>query len=167
MLLPPLILLSFLAALGFALMQVEVQVMGLQPWAVALPVTWRVEQHWALDWFCAGRPLTAYHAWLAGFLALAVHLPPALLGAWTLTLEARVLGSLLLTWLARDVWWFAMHAGGGSSVLEPARAPWIRHWFLGMPTDWWLLAAVGGALLWWSYRLHIATTTKPVASGET
>ncbi|HEX3134798.1 MAG TPA: hypothetical protein VHX44_14625, partial [Planctomycetota bacterium] len=75
-----------------------------------------------------------------------VHLPLALLGAWTLKLEARVIGSLLLLWLARDVWWFALSPGYGLTAVTPERATWIKHWFCYLPTDWWLLLAVGCGL---------------------
>jgi hypothetical protein len=95
-----------------------------------------------------------------------VHLPLALLGAWTLKLEARVLGALLLLWLAREVWWFALSPAHGLAAVTPARATWIKHWFLGLPTDWWLLLAVGVALVWWSYRLYVRAGTTPVVTGE-
>jgi len=166
MLQPALVLMGTLALLGFLLGMVEVQVMGVHGWAAALPTAWRIENHWALDWFAAGRPLTAYHAWLAGFLIAMVHLPLALLGAWTLKLEGRVLGSLLLLWLARDVWWFVLSPTYGVNAVTPERATWIKHWFLHLPTDWWLLLGVGCGLVWWSYRLHVRSTTRPVATEE-
>ena len=160
-----LILTGTIALLGFLLAMVEIQVMGIHGWAAGLPTAWRIESHWALDWFAAGRPLTSYHAWLMGFLLAMVHLPLALLGAWTMKLEARVLGCLLLLWLARDVWWFALNPAYGFAALTPERATWIRHWFLFLPTDWWLLAGLGAALIWWSYRLHVHPA-RPVVMEE-
>jgi hypothetical protein len=166
MLLPALLLTGTVALLGFLLAMVEIQAMGMHGWAAGLPTTWRIDSHWALDWFAAGRPLTAYHAWLGGFLIAMVHLPLALLGAWTVKLEARVLGALLLLWLARDVWWFALNPAYGLAAVTPERATWIKHWFLRLPTDWWLLLALGSALVWWSYRLYVRSGTRPVETEE-
>jgi hypothetical protein len=162
---PVFILSGTIALLGFVLAMVEIQTTGIHGWAASLPTTWRVESHAVLDWCLAGRPLTAWHAWLLGFLFIMVHLPVALLGAWNLKLEARALGTFVLLWLARDVWWFVLNPNG-LAMLTPERATWIKHWFLKLPADWWLHGAVGGLLLWWSFRLYVKTTTKPVETEE-
>jgi hypothetical protein len=166
MLMPAVLLTGTVVLIAFLLAMVEIQVMGIHGWAAGLPTTWRIEHHWALDWFAAGRPLTAYHAWLGGFLIAMIHLPMAVLGAWTVKLEARVLGCLLWLWLARDVWWFALNPAYGLSAVTPERATWIKIWFLYLPSDWWLLFILGSALLWWSFRLHVRTKTRPVEIEE-
>lgn len=163
---PPVFILSgTIALLGFVLAMVEIQSTGIHGWAASLPTTWRIEAHPVLDWCLAGRPLTAWHAWLLGFLFIMVHLPAALLGAWSLKLEARALGTFLLLWLARDVWWFVLNPGG-LAMLSPERATWIKHWVLNVPTDWCLHAGLGGLLLWWSFRLYVNATTRPVETEE-
>jgi hypothetical protein len=166
MLMPAVLLTGTVALVAFLLAMVEIQVMGIHGWAAGLPTTWRIERHWALDWFAAGRPLTAYHAWLGGFLIAVLHLPMAVLGAWTVKLEARVLGCLLWLWLARDIWWFALNPAYGLSAVTPERATWIKIWFLYLPSDWWWLFILGSALLWWSFRLHVRTKTRPVEIEE-
>ena len=163
---PALILSGTIALLGFVLAMVEIQAMGIHGWAASLPTTWRIESHALLDWCCAGRPFTAWHAWLLGFLVIVVHLPAALLGAWSAKLEARALGTLALLWVARDVWWFALNPASGFSALTPERATWIKHWFLHLPADWWIYTTLGGLLLWWSFRLHVRAGTTPVVTEE-
>lgn len=159
------ILVGAIALIGFVLAMVEVQSTGIHGWAASLPTTWRIEAHPLLDWCLAGRPLTAWHAWLLVLLVILVHLPAVLLGGWSLQLEARALGTFLLVWVGRDVWWFVLNPGG-LALLTPERATWIKHWLLLLPADWWLHGILGALLVWWSYRLHLRTTTAPVVTEE-
>src|SRR5262249_35472758 len=82
----------YLALLALFFAQVEIQVEGASGWAASLP-TWRIEQHWLLDWFWGGRPMTGYHAWVFSFMALAFHLPAVLLQRWSWRIELRILGA--------------------------------------------------------------------------
>jgi hypothetical protein len=84
------LLLWVIVLAGFFAM-VEIQIEGGQGWAAGLP-TWRIEQHWLLDLFWGGRPMTGYHAWIFSFMFLAFHLPLAMLGRFSWRLEARCLG---------------------------------------------------------------------------
>ena len=80
-----LVVLSLLAAV-FA--QVEIQIEGATGWAANLP-TWRVENHWLLDYFWGGRPLTGYHVWVFLFMALVFHFAFFLHGRHSFRLEFR------------------------------------------------------------------------------
>ena len=76
-------------ALFFA--NVEIQIEGPNGWASALPVTFRIEEHWLLDIFWGGRPLTGYHAWVFSFMALAFHLPLVWSFRWSLKLDLLII----------------------------------------------------------------------------
>ncbi len=52
---------GWVCLLAFFFAEVEIQIKGAQGWAAGLP-TWRIEQHWLLDIFWGGRPMTGYHA---------------------------------------------------------------------------------------------------------
>src|SRR5438093_13725998 len=80
--------LLYIALLALFFAQVEIQIEGPTGWAANLP-TWRVEQYWWLDWFWGGRPLTGYHLWVFSFMALAFHLPIALLQRCTCPIVQR------------------------------------------------------------------------------
>jgi hypothetical protein len=95
-----------------------------------------------------------------------VHFPIALLGGWTLQLEARALGSFFCLWTVRDMWWFIANPAMGWSSISPERAPWIKQWLLGFPSDWWLLSILGLGLIGWSYFLHVRAGTTPVEFEE-
>ena len=139
-----------LLALLFA--QVEIQIEGPDGWATGLP-TWRIEEGGPLQQlFWGGRPLTGYHVWVFSFMAAVFHLPLLLTGRFSLRLEARVLGSLMLFWILEDFLWFVLNPAFGLARLTPDHVPWHRHWVLGMPTDYPLFLAVGSVLLWVSFR---------------
>jgi hypothetical protein len=137
-----------LLALFFA--QVEIQVEGASGWAASLP-TWRIEQHWLLDWFWGGRPMTGYHAWVFSFMALAFHLPAVLLQRWSWRIELRILGALALFWIVEDWLWFVMNPAFGLARFAPQFVPWHRNWLGPMPADYWTFGTVGLLLLLWSF----------------
>jgi len=130
---------------------VEIQIEGSQGWAAGLP-TWRIEQHWLLDLFWGGRPMTGYHAWVFPFMLLAFHLPPMMLSIWSWRLEARCLGSAMLFWVVEDGCWFALNPAYGLASLTPERVIWHKHWWLGWPSDYYLFGLSGLLLIGLSYR---------------
>jgi len=130
---------------------VEIQIEGAQGWAAGLP-TWRIENHWLLDLCYSGRPLTGYHLWVFSFMALVFHLPMVMAGRPTWRLEARVLGCLMGFWIVEDFLWFVLNPAFGVAKFVPGKVPWHKHWFCGFPTDYWLFAAIGAALVAWSFR---------------
>lgn len=141
-----------IAVLGFFFANVEIQIEGDKGWAVGLPVTFRVESHWALDIFWGGRPMTGYHAWVFPFIILFCHLPLVFAGRWSWRLEARALACAMLFWIIEDALWFVCNPAFGWASLKPgAQVWWHKHWFLGLPTDYWTFSAVGLALMWWSF----------------
>ena len=77
-----LLLIFWVVLLGFFFAQVEIQIEGAAGWAANLP-TWRIEQHWLLDIFWGGRPLTGYHAWVFSFIALFFHFPSIFMQQWS------------------------------------------------------------------------------------
>lgn len=141
-LLPTFGLLAYIALLGFFFAQVEIQIEGAAGWAANLP-TWRIEQHWLLDIFWGGRPMTGYHAWVFSFMALAFHLPAVLGNRWSGLLELRILGSLALFWIIEDYLWFVCNPAFGIERFFPEFVPWHKHWLLGMPTDYLTMGGLG------------------------
>ena len=138
----------FLPAFFFA--NVEIQIEGAHGWAASLP-TWRIEKHQLLDIFWGGRPMTGYHASIFSFMFLVFHLPQVLLNSFSLRVEARCLGCLMLFWITEDFLWFVMNPAFGIARFSPAFVPWHKQWLLGMPTDYLVFTFVGGALLAWSF----------------
>ncbi len=137
--------LLWILLLAFVFAQVEVQIEGAAGWAAALP-TWRIEQHWLLDIAWGGRPLTGYHVWVFSFMALVFHLPVFFASSWDWRHESRVLGGLMVFWIAEDFLWFVLNPAFGIAKFDPACVPWHKHWLLGMPTDY-LTFSVAGLLL--------------------
>jgi hypothetical protein len=166
----PLLLLG-VAVLALFFANVEIQIEGAHGWAASLPVTFRIDHHWLLDWFWGGRPMTGYHAWVFPFVILFFHLPMLMVARWTPRLEARALGCAMLFWIIEDALWFVMNPAFGWAGLrpgapgEPACAWWHVHWFLGLPADYWTFTAVGGGLLWWSFAAPRAVEPAPGRTG--
>jgi len=146
-----LLLLMWVALLGFFFAQVEIQIEGAAGWAANLP-TWRIEQHWLLEIFWGGRPMTGYHAWVFPFIALFFHLPLFFMGQWSWRLEARVIACIMLFWLVEDFLWFVCNPAYGLAHFDPAHIAWHKHWLLSAPTDYWVAMLATVALLWVSYR---------------
>ncbi|MCB9688951.1 MAG: hypothetical protein H6735_28170 [Alphaproteobacteria bacterium] len=148
----PLALLVWVVLLAFFFANVEVQIEGANGWASALPVTFRVDQHWLLDLFWGGRPLTGYHAWVFSFVALTFHLPLVWEGRWSWRAQARALALISGFWIVEDALWFVLNPAYGWAALTPANVPWHVHWFLGLPTDYWTFGFGALALYaasWW------------------
>lgn len=145
------LLLSWVALLGFFFAQAEIQIEGAAGWAANLP-TWRIERHWLLDIFWGGRAMTGYHAWIFPFMALMFHLPLFFTGQWSWRLEARTIACLMLFWLIEDFLWFILNPAYGLAQFSPAYIPWHIHWLWFAPTDYWMSLFIGGLLLWFSYR---------------
>jgi len=142
--------LLYIALLALFFAQVEIQIEGPTGWAANLP-TWRVEQYWWLDWFWGGRPLTGYHLWVFSFMALAFHLPIALLQRWSWHIELRILGALALFWIIEDWLWFVMNPAYGLVRFSPRFVPWHKSWIGPMPTDYWMFGSIGVVLLMLSF----------------
>jgi hypothetical protein len=150
--LPIAALLIGVLALAYCFANVEVQIEGADGWAAKLPVTFRVEQHWLLDLLWGGRPMTGYHAWVFGFMALVFHLPLLLTWQWSVRLEARVVGCVMLFWIVEDFLWFVVNPAYGITPLVTRQVAWHRHYFLFLPADYWTFTITAAALLWYSFR---------------
>ena len=144
------ILIIWVALLGFFFAMTEIQIEGPHGWASSLP-TWRIENHPLLDIFWGGRAMTGYHAWVFTFMFLVFHLPHAVLGSFSLRIEARCLGSLMFFWIIEDFLWFVCNPAFGIARFAPQSIPWHKHWILGMPTDYLVFVLVGAVLLAWSF----------------
>jgi hypothetical protein len=147
----PWLLLAWVALLALFFAQVEIQIEGAAGWAAGLP-TWRIEQHWLLDIFWGGRPMTGYHAWVFPFVALAFHLPVFVAGRWSWRLEMRIVAAVMLFWVIEDALWFVLNPAFGVAKLAPAHVPWHKHWWGPLPLDYWVSGAIGLVLLFASYR---------------
>ena len=144
------LLICWVALLGLFFAMTEIQIEGANGWACSLP-TWRIEKHWLLDIFWGGRPMTGYHAWVFSFMFLAFHLPHAINGSFSLRLEVRCVGALMIFWIIEDFLWFVLNPCFGLARFAPQFVPWHKHWLLGMPTDYLVFTAIGLFLLAWSY----------------
>lgn len=129
---------------------VEIQIEGAAGWAANLP-TWRIEKHWLLDIFWGGRAMTGYHAWVFPFIGVMLHMGFVLLGTWSWRLEARALAATMLFWIIEDALWFILNPAYGWFGLTPERVPWHKHWFLGVPLDYWTFTSTALVALAWSY----------------
>jgi hypothetical protein len=147
----PWLLLGWVLLVSFFFAQVEVQIEGSQGWAAGLP-TWRIENHPLLDIFWGGRPMTGYHAWVFSFMALVFHLPVFMAGQWSLKFEARILGSIMVFWIAEDFLWFLLNPAFGWKKFSPAFIPWHKQWLGAIPLDYVTFTAIGALLLWFSFR---------------
>ena len=146
-----LLTLAWVLLLGFFFAEVEIQIEGAAGWAANLP-TWRIERHWLLDVFWGGRAMTGYHAWVFPFVALFFHFPLVILGRWTARLESRILGCIMVFWIAEDFLWFVLNPAYGISRFDPVQVPWHKHWLGAAPVDYWVSLALGSILLWFSWR---------------
>ena len=126
------------------------QIEGAAGWAAGLP-TWRIRDATILRAFFGGREITGYHVFVFSFMAAVFHLPLFLNLRWSWRLEARVLGSLSIFWIAEDILWFVMNPAFGLARLTPAHVPGHPHWLIGVPVDYLVAPLVGLFLLGWSY----------------
>ena len=142
---------GWVVLLGFFFAQTEIQIEGAGGWAVNLP-TWRIEEHWLLDIFWGGRPMTGYHAWVFPFIALFFHFPFFFMQQWSLRTEARALACIMLFWLVEDFLWFVLNPAFGLAQFSPAHIPWHKHWLWLAPTDYWVFLVSASVLFWFSYQ---------------
>lgn len=143
--------LAWVVLLGFFFGMTEIQIEGSAGWAANLP-TWRIEKHWLLDIFWGGRAMTGYHAWIFPFIALFFHFPFFFMQQWSLRLEARAIGCIMLFWVSEDFLWFVFNPAYGLANFDPGHIAWHIHWFWFAPTDYWVSLTVAAALLTYSYR---------------
>jgi hypothetical protein len=143
-------LLLWVCLLGLMFAQVEIQIEGPAGWAANLP-TWRLDGSW-LNGFWGGKTITGYHVWVFSFMALMFHLPLFVAGTWSLRLEARILGCIMVFWIVEDFLWFVLNPAFGPDLFNPISVPWHKHWVVGMPVDYVLSLAIGFVLLVLSYR---------------
>ena len=143
-------LLVWVLFLAWLFAQAEIQIEGARGGAAGLP-TWRVQDAPLLRAFFGGREITGYHVFVFSFMAAVFHLPLFLTLRWSWRLEARVLGSLSVFWLAEDFLWFVLNPAYGLARLTPAQVPWHPHWMLGVPVDYLVYPLVAVVLLGWSY----------------
>lgn len=135
--------------LAFFFSHVEIQIEGAAGWAANLP-TWRIPPNWWLDVFWGGRPMTGYHAWTFSFAALFFHFPFFFAGGWSWRAEARVLGCVMLFWIAEDFMWFAFNPAFGLARFAPQYISWHIHWWGPAPSDYWISLSFSALMFWLS-----------------
>lgn len=141
---------AWIAVLAFFFACVEIQIEGGAGWAANLP-TWRVGNHPLLNIFWGGKPLTGYHVWIFSFMALMFHMPIFMCGRFSLRLESRIIGSVMLFWIIEDLLWFVLNPHWGIGRLKPEFVSWHKAWILGLPVDYFIFGIVGGILVWLSF----------------
>lgn len=145
------------ATLGYTILlavlfsQLEIHIEGGAGWAANLP-TWRIEEHWLLDLFWGGRPMTGYHAYMFSFVGLVFHLPVFLAPRWRWQDECRVLGCLMVFWIVEDFLWFVTNPAFGLGAFQPELIAWHKHWLLFAPLDYWVFSVLAAILLALSLR---------------
>ena len=149
--LPLALMLAWVVLLAYFFAQAEIQIEGGAGWAANLP-TWRIEEHWMLDVFWGGRPMTGYHAWVFSFIALVFHFPLFFLGRWSWRAWLRVLACIMLFWIVEDFLWFVLNPAYGLENFHAGAVAWHKHWFWGAPVDYWIFGTLLLALLWLSRR---------------
>ena len=145
-----LVTLLFVMLLGFFFAKLEIAIEGDAGWASSLP-TWRIEEHWMLDWFWGGRAMTGYHAWAFSLVALFFHFPLIFSAQLTWLNEARALACIMVFWVTEDFLWFVLNPAFGLARFSKLHAHWHKNWVLGAPIEYWIFLPVGLVLLHWSY----------------
>lgn len=145
-----LLTLLFVLVLSFFFAKLEIAIEGDAGWATSLP-TWRIESHWALDWFWGGRAMTGYHAWAFSLVALFFHFPLVFGGTLSWSLEWRALGANMLFWVVEDFLWFVLNPAFGLQRFSKLHVSWHKNWVLGAPVEYWIFMPVGLVLVWISY----------------
>lgn len=142
--------LGAVAVLAWLFANAEIHIEGDAGWAAALP-TWRIEEHWLLDIFWGGRPLTGYHVWVFSFVGFVFHFPLFFMAQWSPQLEARVAACVMFFWIVEDYLWFVLNPAFGWRRFKPAYVPWHKRWVLGAPVDYWMFGGAGALLYWLSF----------------
>jgi hypothetical protein len=142
----------FVLALAALFANVEIQVEGASGWAGSLPTWRRTPEEWPiLRLIWGGRPMTGYHFYVFPFMALIFHLPILFSWRWSIALEARCLGSIMVFWIVEDVLWFVLNPAFDMREFAPGKVPWHPHWVLGLPADYWVFGLLGLGLLAFSF----------------
>lgn len=141
---------GFVLVLAYMFAQAEIHIEGDAGWAANLP-TWRIEKHWLLDIFWGGRAMTGYHAWVFPFISLFFHAPVFFMAQWSWQLEARIVASIMLFWIAEDFLWFIINPAFGWKRFRADQVAWHKHWACGAPVDYWIFAAASATLYWSAY----------------
>lgn len=142
--------LAFVIVLAYFFAKAEIHIEGDAGWAANLP-TWRIEEHWLLDVFWGGRAMTGYHAWVFPFIALFFHFPIFCMAQWSWQMEARIVASVMLFWIAEDFLWFIINPAFGWQRFDPENVTWHKKWACGAPVDYWLFAVLSAVLFGYSY----------------
>src|SRR5579862_95248 len=139
-----LVFVVYLFAAAFALARVEIEIEGPHGWAANLP-TWRIQNKWTRI-FYGNRPLTGYHVWLQVFVFIMAHLPLALgLWGWSLALEMRIIGFIILFFIVEDFLWFVVNPAYGIRRFARQHIWWhAPTWWWIMPRDYWVFTLIGG-----------------------
>jgi len=147
------IFIGYISLLAFFFANVEVQIEGGAGWAESLP-TWRIDQHWLLDIFWGGRPMTGYHAWVFSFMFLALHFPFFAGLKWTWRNQLRIIAGLQLFWIIEDFIWFVINPAFGLAKFNAENIPWHIEWIWFMPTDYWTFTITAIVLLSISFAFN-------------
>ena len=139
-----LIILATLVA-AFIWAKLEIEIEGKDGWAKNLP-TWRIENHFLLNWLMNGRPMTGYHAWAFTYIFFMFHVPAFWVGHWSWGLEARAVACVLFFWVAEDFLWFMLNPHFGWTKYRAQQIWWHRRWILGLPADHWGMIITSGLL---------------------
>lgn len=125
----------YLFCLAVILAYFEVQIEGPNGWAGILP-TWKTFNP-RITWIFGGRPVTGYHVSL-NILLLSFFHWPLLFNKWSIIFEAKTLSCFALLATIWDFLWFVINPNFGLPLYNALHVWWFKHWFLGLPVDYYL-----------------------------
>jgi hypothetical protein len=148
----PRILLLFVYALLFALVEIEIE--GPDGWAEKLPTWYRARPLYArvLGLFLSGKPLTGYHLMMIPVPLVSFHLGLAFGQRWSPALEAQLVAAYLVFNVVWDFLWFVLNPAFGWRRFHKGGVWWHDKLWIGrFPIDYWNgvgLSLVVAALPW-------------------
>ncbi|MEK7189462.1 MAG: hypothetical protein AAB666_00585 [Patescibacteria group bacterium] len=132
----------------FALL--EIQIEGPDGWAAKLP-TWK-HVGWLQKKFGSKKHLTGYHFYLNIFIFLILQIVFFFIPlSWKK--EAVLIGFWFSFLTIEDFLWFIFNPHFGLKTFKAGHPQlwWHTHWFLGLPTFYWLTLPIGIILIGWGW----------------
>ncbi len=117
----------------------EIQIEGKNGWAAKLP-TWRFKPKFLKRIF--NRDITGFH--LYGFLSifLLLHFVYVFI-PFSIQHELKIMSFFILSLMLEDFLWFVLNPEYGIKKFKDSEIEWHNHWFLGLPTDYWIFVPIG------------------------
>ncbi len=122
----------------------EIEIEGKYAWGIRLP-TWRINNKWTKMIF--DKELTGYHFWMLIIFLFLFH-SPYLFISITAQHEYNIMGFYSLYWILEDFLWFVLSKYYGLQNFKKGRTYWHKHWFWGLPKEYWIGMLISGLLFY-------------------